>query len=456
MRRIESSCRRSIARVFILPTVALLVLSWIADHPTRADEPGPLKVGLEVSRGPYYVGQGIDVAVAVVAGDKRPTLELPRPPHADLWVVDTSFKPVSATGIGAVISGANVFVTHLRLVARQGGTLELPPTLARIDGRTGRSVATRLRIEPVPLEGRPASFLGGVGEFSIRASASPASVAVGQEIQYRLEIKGPAAWGSTSRPDIDRASRLSIAPQVEPLTDELIQEPPSRTFLWRLRPTRPGAVVLPPVPISAFDPTTRRYVTKASQGTQVKVVSVPLLDPKAVEFGLTRNQRRGPSWGWAAVLLAVLGCAIGWLIARLRGSTSGSGRTAAARYAKAAATRWNGARVQLAMEETEGALARMIVADLVEYARIAVRRPAGALTPDEARSTVWQATATKELGDQAAALCERCDCVLFSQRPAEGCEALRSDARRLFSALGQADASAMNPMLSAWTSRTSD
>jgi hypothetical protein len=405
------------------------------------DEPKPLNVRVEIGRGPYYVGQGIDLAVAVAAGDFRPTLELPRPQQADLWVVDTSFQPLSATTIGPVASGANVFVTRLRLVARRAGTLELPPMVARGDGRTGRGPAARLTIEPAPLDGRPASFLGGVGSFAVRAGASPASVAFGQEILYRIEITGPAAWGTTARPELERVGRLAIAPQVEPLEGEEVREPPSRAFLWRLRPTRPGEAVLSPVSISAYDPASRRYVTKASQGVPIKVVAVPAFDPGGLQYTAPAASLRRTTAAWAALLLAALGGAIGLLVlTRRRGSPPRAGRSAARKFARDAAARWDGA----GMQGTEGELARRALEDLVEFARIAVGRPAGALTPDEAGSAVRQATGRAELGDLAASLCERCDRILFSQRPAEGAEALRAAARDLFQAL------------SATTGRTSD
>ena len=55
------------------------------------------------------------------ARDQRPTIELPRPSGAELWECGTSFRPISATGIGQVTSGENVYVTRLRLVPRRPG-----------------------------------------------------------------------------------------------------------------------------------------------------------------------------------------------------------------------------------------------------------------------------------------------------------------------------------------------
>jgi hypothetical protein len=76
---------------------------------------------------------------------------------------------------------------------------------------------------------------------------------------------------------------------------------------------------------------------------------------------------------------------------------------------------------------------------LIEYARVGVGRPPGALTPDEAREVVSGLTRSSALGDRAAELLARCDLALFADRP-QLCDTkeLLEIARGLFDALGQA------------------
>ena len=137
---------------------------------------------------------------------------------------------------------------------RRPGTLEIPSIRARLGDQSGRSRPVRVTVRPVPAEGRPAEFLGGVGRFALQAEADPRSVRVGQELEYRITVTGPAAWGMTGRPELKRFDRLPIGLRIEPRPVESTNEPPSRTFVYRLRPTRPGDAVLPPVSIAAFDP----------------------------------------------------------------------------------------------------------------------------------------------------------------------------------------------------------
>src|SRR6202044_2483611 len=171
---------------------------------------------------------------------------------------------------------------RFRVVARRPGTLEIPSIRARLGDSSGRSRPLRVSIRPVPAGGRSAEFLGGVGRFALSAEAVPAVVRVGQELEFRITVTGRAAWGMTDRPDLKRFARLKIGLRIEPRSGDLTPEPPSRTFVYRLRPTRPGEEVLPPVSIAAFDPSTSRYVTRASPSVPIKVVAVPSFDPATI------------------------------------------------------------------------------------------------------------------------------------------------------------------------------
>ena len=200
-----------------------------------------------------------------------------------------------------------------------------------------------MTVHPVPPEGRPAEFLGGVGRFSIRAEAEPRSVRVGQELTYRITVDGPAAWGMTGRPDLKRFDRLPIGLRIEAGPVELTNEPPSRTFAYTLRPTRPGDAVLPPVAIAAFDPSSRHYLTRVTPSVPIRVVAVPTFDPAtipdldAIRRPIDANQAAaigtGPSRASAALLLAGSAAAIAWVRRRARLAGRLGGPVAARRFA---------------------------------------------------------------------------------------------------------------------------
>src|SRR5262249_7201999 len=134
-----------------------------------AEDSDALRVRAEVGAGPYFVGEGFEVRVGVVGAGQRARVEPPRSAGADVWAGGTELKPISASGIGAVVAQANLFVSRFRVVAHRPGTLEIPAIRAQLGERSGRSRAVRVSIRPVPAQGRPAEFLGGVGRFRLQA-----------------------------------------------------------------------------------------------------------------------------------------------------------------------------------------------------------------------------------------------------------------------------------------------
>lgn len=423
----------------------VLVLLTVAVGRAGAQSLAPLRVRTEVEPGPYYVGEGFELAVGVSAGDQRPELELPAVRQAEIWTIGTAFRPLNATAIGRVVSGENVFVTRLRVVPGRAGPLEILPITARLGGRSGRSRRLRLEVVGVPAEGRPAAFLGGVGGFSVEADVSPATARVGQELIYRITVTGPAAWGMTARPDLSRLARLAVAPRVEALPDEEIREPPSRTFVTRLRTTRPGDAVLPPVVIAAFDPGAKRYFSKATRSLAIKAVAVPAFDPRSLDYAppdTSREQRTREEWTRAGVISAItVGLSALALAVQRRWLATMAGGPIAARWF----ARRMGRRLGRDLDEGPPAVAaREITQGLIRYAQLGTGRPPGALTPEESRRIVRDLTRSDELAGRAADLSERCDRALFSQR-LPGCDAdaadLLCEARDLFAALGHVPAS---------------
>jgi hypothetical protein len=390
------------------------------------------------------VGQGIELAFAVTGRDQRPKIELPHLSHADIWTAGTSFQPISATGIGKVISGDNLYITHLRMVPRRSGSLEVPPIEARLNEESGKSRSLRLAIEPTPLEGRPAEFLGGVGDFSVQAAAAPATTRVGQVLIYRITITGPAAWGSVASPDLGRFERISVAPRIEPLPEETATEPPAHTFVYRVRPERAGTAVLPPVAIAAFDPRSQQYITKVTRGIPIRVIAVPAFDPKSINYtapdGVARR-RIVIAWALAGTIVATLLCASGLAVMVRQRQRLGrqGGEWAARRFARRFARELPDRSSKRLGEDEEGRVARRTTWALIEYARIGTGRPPGAITPAEAELVTLELTGSEHLAQEASLLLARCDQALYSNGPAsEAAPRLAHDARELFNALGRA------------------
>jgi hypothetical protein len=424
-----------------------LVLGWImlGGVSARGQDPDPasdaLRVEVEVGGNVHYVGQGFELGVGVLGAGQRPEVTPPAIAGADVWLIRTDLKPISVSGIGSVVGESNVFVSRFRVVPRRAGTLEIPSVRARLKGQTGRSRPARVTVQPVPPEGRPAEFLGGVGRFTLSAEASPHSVRVGQEFDYRITVTGPAAWGMTGRPELKRFDRLPVDLRIAPKPIEGLNEPPSRTFVYRLRPTRPGEPVLPPVAIAAFDPATQRYFTHVTPSVPIRVVAVPAFDSSTIpDLGSTDPDAYRTAvlkWGaviGSAILLLAAAVAIAWVRRKARIAGRIGGPNAARRFAGRMERRL-ASDAQRAPEE----VALQVGSALIRYLQLGIGRPPGALTPDEAREGVVRCTGSEELGAQSARIVERCDGLLYRDAPGppEDPQLFREDARELFAYLGR-------------------
>jgi hypothetical protein len=447
---------RLLVSLILLRLIGLPVQTGTFAQDGHSSESFPVRVG--VARGPHFAGQGFELAVGVVAGDERPKVELPRIAGARAWLIGTELKPIATSGIGAVVAQQNLFLSRFRVVASRPGTLEIPPIPAQIDGRSGRSQPTRLEIQAVPLEGRPAEFLGGVGQFTLRAAAVPSVIRFGQELKYRITVTGPAAWGMTAGPDLARLQSLGAGLRVGQERDETTNEPPSRTFVYHIRPARAGEIILPPVAIAAFDAAIKRYVTRVTSSVSVRIVEVPSFNPATIEdlqspAGTARSQWvEWTAWSLSAVLLCGASVALARVRRRWRAEPRhgpAAARAFAVRLARtlARASGYPGqdessCRDLAARAGASGyrcwVAAHRISEDLTRYLELGAGRPPGALTPIEARQGVAAVTGSDDLGGQAERLAAHCDLALYGERNGESSASdLLESARQLFQALGQ-------------------
>lgn len=376
-----------------------------------AEPPRPLRVRAQVARGPYYVGQAITLQISVIADSERPHVTTPRMAACEVTPTETELRPVSSSGIGSAVMEKNLFLARFRLVPRKAGRVTIPPVSARLDdeGRAGASAPITFTVASLPTAGRPAAFLGGVGTFEVSAEANPTEVRRGQTLYFRIKVAGPAARGMTRAPAIERLQRPVRGMEIDPEPTKAVADPPSRVFGYRVRPTEAGDLVLPPVAIAAFDPRLGHYVTRVSPSVRVRVVDVPRFDPRSLDYSppprATAPWVQRSAWGLLAIAAALTLATIGrslrrWYVRR-------RAETAAVRLL---------ARLRRTLPRTSNAAeaGRRTTRALAEYLALAIGRPRGALTPDEAREGTTRASGDAALGEQARGLVALCDQAQFA------------------------------------------
>lgn len=336
----------------------------------------------------------------------------------------------------------------LGLQVTQGFFME--PGLRVTDARPLAVTATPapITVKPPPEEGRPASFAGAVGRYTIDVAAKPTEVAVGDPITLTITIEdqtGKARLESLLPPPLAADEALSRDFRVPSEALSGVVTGKSKRFTVTVRPLRAGVAEVPPIAFSAWDPEQRAYDTVRSAAVPIVVRPADRMDlsrivstaggvpaaPAAVgtqltelEGGLVANKPVTPAMvadaippvdmGAALALLlppvAVAGAAA-WNLHRRRHEAE-PGRARRSRARRSAER-----RLRTAVTPAE------VAAAVTGYVEDVTGRPAGTVTRGDIDRILREAGADP-------ALCERCASLLASCERARYGAAAGTDAAR--------------------------
>lgn len=131
-----------------------------------------------------------------------------------------------------------------------------------------------ITVLPLPDAGRPASFSGAVGTYSLSVAAKPATVAVGDPLTLTLtitDLKGGSSLETLQPPALANDAALAKEFRVpnEPLSGTVTGN--VKRFTVTVRPLRAGTAAIPPLEFSYFDPKSRSYAVARSQPVPITV-----------------------------------------------------------------------------------------------------------------------------------------------------------------------------------------
>lgn len=116
-----------------------------------------------------------------------------------------------------------------------------------------------VRVQELPLEGRPSEFTGLIGEYRLSASAMPTEVRVGDPIRFELTLEGPGDLRRIEAPEIagmpgfDSGFRLANRDAERQLGDGRV------TFRYVIRAITDAVEAIPSVVLNSFDPVSGEY-----------------------------------------------------------------------------------------------------------------------------------------------------------------------------------------------------
>jgi hypothetical protein len=269
----------------------------------------------------FYPGQEIDLGYTFLyRGDidlQEESLPLLEPPGfkkvGDLSIENSEKGGVSVTTIsqrlkaekgGEYQIGQSVIAGHAYTINAQGQKTYIQPEL--------KSVVDPIKfiINPFPIQLRPPSFNGAVGQFKLSVKmTTPQAVNVGDKINLLIEVSGKGQMDTVQPPDLCCQPGFSGIFWSSDLPPVLQQTGTTKGFIIELRPLNPLPKEIPSIQFSYFDPEQEKYVTLQSSPIPIKInpikaASQPLkekeytavvLDHHPKTFDIKPDEKTGPS-----------------------------------------------------------------------------------------------------------------------------------------------------------------
>jgi hypothetical protein len=191
------------------------------------------------------------------------TYEAPTP--SNFWIQDLP----DAVSAGMRSVNGEVFETQTFRRAYfplQPGRYTFPPARLVYEIRRGFlfapesrelvSDSMRVVVLPVPAAGRPASFNGAVGRFSVQAELQPRTVPAGEAATLTVEVEGAGNVKALPAPRLALLDGVEVYPPSEEsrLTVTGDEVAGVKRFTWVLVPEATGRVEIPALEYAYFDP----------------------------------------------------------------------------------------------------------------------------------------------------------------------------------------------------------
>jgi hypothetical protein len=257
-----------------------------ATHDSPAGEHGVvLRAWLDADT--VYVGQQVTLHVETVFSQEarlrlRRAPEYEPPATSGFWVHDFP------DGRAPVTRGTRGDVYETQTFRRaffpiSPGTFEIPSARLFYEMRRGilqapetftvASDPLRLVVLPLPEEGRPPTFTGAVGQFSLRARLEPERLAAGEAAVLTLELHGTGSVKTLPPPALPEIVGVDAFTPTEESHVEVrgFTLGGYKRFAWVLLPRQAGQLTIPEIEYPAFDPEAGEYRTSTATVPPIQV-----------------------------------------------------------------------------------------------------------------------------------------------------------------------------------------
>ncbi len=273
---------------FLMPSFTATVAGQPVTVPAAqvvVQEPGPddlpyqpVKAVLDLVPGEYFVGQMLparllvfdtpDETVQAIANVTKPSGDFLFQSQSGsrrerlVWegkemvalVTPLRLTPIKP-GETDVSVQAIVFVNKLNAAGRSSGNT----AQAMLD-----TAPVKVRVRPLPEQGRPASFTGAIGKFELGQPAlSTSEAVVGDPVTLTVTIMGEGNLESIGAPVIETNDAWQSFTPTMTVDRDAFSGRGTKTITYTLIPRRVEVRTVPSIPFSYFDPERKQYVDLA-------------------------------------------------------------------------------------------------------------------------------------------------------------------------------------------------
>lgn len=172
------------------------------------------------------------------------------------------------------IPSASVKAVAQVVVSRSsGGFFDFPMAYTQNVEVPAVSAAKSVTVEALPTAGRPASFNGSVGNFTIQASLNPEQVRANEALTYRIEIEGTGNLKYLRNPEPNFPADFEVYdPKVDLATKNTATGVSGKKSIeYTIIPRYAGTFEIPALEFSFFDPKSGQYKTLTTRSFTLNV-----------------------------------------------------------------------------------------------------------------------------------------------------------------------------------------
>ena len=143
------------------------------------------------------------------------------------------------------------------------------PGFGRAENIEAATNERQLDVQPLPKEGRPDNFSGAIGQFTLRANASPKSVAAGEPVTLTISVEGRGNFYAIAPPVLTGEDGWrTYAPKESFKPNDTIGYGGEKKFEFSMV-AREDRTATPGAEFSYFDPLKKKYVTLKTEPVAV-------------------------------------------------------------------------------------------------------------------------------------------------------------------------------------------